>query len=81
MGDHEPRSAFFVLGYSGFRGFPALKIQTWETTKRSRPHSLAKISQENLYFDTEVFLRAKDSADSAPLFLSAALQWDNEKQL
>jgi hypothetical protein len=40
---------------------------------------LAKISQENLCFDAEVFWRAKDSADPAPLFLSKALQWDNEK--
>src|ERR1035437_1781845 len=38
MGDDEPQPAVFVLGYSGFRGFPVLKIQTWETPKR--PHSL-----------------------------------------
>jgi hypothetical protein len=53
----NPNRRFFVLGYSGFRGFPALKIQAWETLKRSRPLSLAKISQKNLSFDTEVFLR------------------------
>ena len=31
--DDEPRPAVFVLGYSGFRGFPGLKIQTWDTQR------------------------------------------------
>jgi hypothetical protein len=59
----------------------SLDSEAWEITKRLRPLPLAKILQNCLYFDAEVFLRANDNADLAPSFLSKPLQWDNEYQL
>src|ERR1017187_477020 len=73
--DDEPRPAFFVLGYCGFRGFPALKIQAWETPKRPRsllgwPKFRKKTSTSIQRFFARLLPGAKDGVDLAPLFLS-----------
>jgi hypothetical protein len=71
----NPNRRFFVLGYSGFRGFPGLKIQAWETLNFAKKPLL-----RHRGFFARLLPGANDGADPAPLFLSKTLPWDNEKQ-